>query len=247
MERKKHFLILLVILLGVIFAHASYRERIYNAYIKGNMTEWKAILNEVSTQSNKSNEQVLEHIDYQYGYIAWCMGNKKLAEAKQHLAEGDKNIEFLWKQGYNLSMLNSYKSAFYGYKIGLNKLQAPVLGSKSLNCANESLKLNKNNPYPYIQLGNSEFYMPPLFGGSKSKALEYFQKAEQLMEQDRTNLIHNWNYLSLLVMIANCHKELKQYEKAKIVLQKVLKTEPEFLWVKNELYPEIEILLKKQK
>lgn len=246
MERTKYFITILL-LFAFIAAKSTYRERIYQAYINGKMNDWKMIVDEMEKVKAKNNAFILELIDYQYGYIAWCIGNKKMDEAKKYLGFGDSNIEILWKQNYQLSQLNSYKSAFYGYKIGLNKIQAPILGSKSLNCANESIKLDKNNPMPHIQLGNSEFYMPAMFGGSKQKALQHFKNAELLMEKNPNELTSNWNYLSLLVMISNCHKELKQYGEARQCLSKALIFEPGFLWVRNELLPEIEKLMQKEK
>ena len=81
--------------------------------------------------------------------------------------------------------------------------------------------------------------MPAIFGGSKNVALEYFQKAEQLMEMNNKILMQDWNYLSLLSMIALTYEELKQFGEAKKYYEKILKTEPGFQWVKNVLYPAI--------
>ena len=64
------------------------------------------------------------------------------------------------------------------------------------------------------------------------------------MERNPKETIEDWNYLSLLSMIAKTYTELKDFNQAKSYYEKILKIEPDFLWVKNELYPD---LLKKIK
>ena len=239
MERKKYFLILIGITFILFFGTASNKSKVYKAYISNDMPSWKIVIDEMNRQPAKSNEFRLELLNYQYGYIAWCIGNKQKKQAENYLELGQKNIEFLEKLSYKPSVINSYKSAFYGFSIGLNVLKAPFIGPKSVECAKLAITQDASNPMGYIQYGNSQYYMPPLFGGSKSVALSYFLKAEQLMEKKHDQVKENWNYLSLLTIIAKAHTELNEKAKAKACYSKILKIEPEFLWVKNELYPEI--------
>jgi tetratricopeptide (TPR) repeat protein len=208
------------------------------------MDIWKATIDEMNQQQNKSNEFILELLNYQYGYIGWCIGNKKNKLAEEYIKLGQKNIQILEKNNYKISMVNSYKSAFYGFRIGLNKLQAPFIGPKSVDCAKLAMKQDDKNPYGYIQFANSEYYMPTTFGGSKKVALEYYEKAVKIMESNPGQAKEDWNYLSLLTIVAEAYTELKYYKAAKLIYEKILRIEPNFSWVKNELYPN---LLKKIK
>ncbi len=79
--------------------------------------------------------------------------------------------------------------------------------------------------------------MPPVFGGSKSEAIAHFKQAQSIMEKDPQYLKQNWNYLSLLAMMAEAYTEIKEYDKAEEYYKQILTIEPNFLWVKNELYP----------
>ena len=223
---------------------ADYKSDIYQAYISNNMGKWKNVIDEMDKKSNKSNEFLMELLNYQYGYIAWCIGNKKDKLAQQYIDLGDKNIQILEKANYKISLVNSYKSAFYGYKLGLNKLQAPFIGPKSVECSKLAMQQDDKNPYGYIQYGNSQYYMPAIFGGSKKVAVEYYEKAKKLMELDENQIKQDWNYISLLTIIAQAYTELKFYKTAQTYYEKILRIEPGYLWVKNELYPE---LLKKIK
>jgi tetratricopeptide (TPR) repeat protein len=222
-----------------INTQASNKNAIYNAYITNNMSQWKSIIDQMQRQKDKSNEFVFELLNYQYGYIGWLIGNNKLDEAKRYIALGESNIEILEKRNFHLSSVNAYKSAFYGFRIGLNKLNAPFLGLKSIKHSNLALKLDTSNPHVYIQLGNSEYYMPSVFGGSKEKALKYYKTAQILMERNAEKIKNDWNYLSLLTMIGLTLQETDQLDAARLYFDKILQIEPHFKWVKDELHPKL--------
>lgn len=247
MERTKNSIITFLLLLLFLSANASYRSEIYSAYISNNMAKWKTAMDRMNLESNRNNAFLLEILNYQYGYIGFCVGSQNEDEAKKYIALALKNIEILEKAKFNLADVLAVKSAVYAYRIGINKMQAPFLGPKSMSYATQAIKADKENPMGYIQVANSEFYRPPAFGGSKTLALEYYLKAEKLMEKNQQNLKENWNYLSLLTSIVMCYKELKQYRNAKIYCDKALKVEPEYLWIKIDLLPKIETLLKESK
>jgi tetratricopeptide (TPR) repeat protein len=119
-----------------------------------------------------------------------------------------------------------------------------VNGQRGLNHGRKAVELDPQNYLGWIQLGNAYFYMPKSFGGSKQVAFENYDKARKIMEKDPSLTKNNWNYLSLLVTIAQSHTYLEQYDKARSEYEYILKIEPGFQYVKNSLYPE---LLKKMK
>jgi len=244
MERPKYIVILIFLICGVTNVRASYKSSIYEAYISNNMGQWKIVIDAMNRQQVKDNDFLMELVNYQYGYIGWCIKMVKDDQAKEYLGLAEATIAMLEKAAYKLSLVNAYKSAFYGFHIGLNVWNAPFVGPKSVACAESAMKLDETNPYGFLQYGNSQYYMPSTFGGSKSVALSYFNRAKLLMEVDQNQLKEDWNYLSLLAMIAQAHVALKEYAMAKACYENVLHIEPNMLWVKNELYPE---LLKKIK
>lgn len=236
MERKKCTLILLIFTISMSSITAQYKSAIYNAYISNRMDNWKTVIDKMQTETNKSDVSLLELINYQYGYIAWCLGNNEKKQAKTYLKLAEDNLSVLEKKSFNSSYINAYKSAFYGFNIGLNKLKASFIGLKSIDAAKLAMK-NTSNPYGFIQYGNAQFYMPPIFGGSKSEALENYQLAQQIMEKDKKLLKNDWNYLSLLTNMAEAYTEVKDFDKAEKYYKHILEIEPNFNLVKNELYP----------
>lgn len=238
MERKIYLIIIsLVLFFGTSIAQTDYKYDIYDCFVNNKMTEWKDIIDKIEKKQYKTNPQTLELINFQYGYIAWCLGNDKNDEAETYLELAIKNAEKLENINLYKSIIYSYKSAFWGFKIGLAFYKAPFLGPESIKFAEKSIELNDENYFGYIQLGNIEYYMPSAFGGSKTKALEYYLKALKLMEKQ--TIENDWNYLSLLIIIAQAYEGTENYSKAKEYYNKVLKIEPDLSWVENELLPEL--------
>lgn len=236
MERKNYILIAVLAIPLLLFS-ATPAEQVYKAYISGNMKQWQRILTEAQRNTRPSARQRLERVNFQYGYIAWCIGNQKYNEAREWIPRMEADLEQLEKSRTELSSVYAYKAALYGYRIGINKLQAPFLGPKSRDFAEKSIATDPNNPLGHQQYGNIQFYTPFLFGGSKEKAAIHLLKALQLMEEHKEQLQWNWNYLSLLTSIAELYYDTGDRAKAIAYLKKTLTIEPGYQWVKNEILP----------
>jgi tetratricopeptide (TPR) repeat protein len=219
--------------------NASYRYEVYSAYISDRMDLWKDVIERIDSTPDKSNDLLLELVNYQYGYIGYCLGFGKKEEAKKYLEKAQINIEILENNSLNLSLVNSYKSAFYGFRIALSPITAPVNGMKGLDCAKKAVMLDSLNFLGYVQLGNSKFHMPATFGGSKKEALEYYLMARELLEKNMDKLSDDWNYLNLLILIGQTYTSLKDYESAKKIYEGILQREPGFTYVRDDLYPKL--------
>jgi tetratricopeptide (TPR) repeat protein len=222
----------------------SYKNKIYDAYISNNMPKWKTIIDEMESLKRTDAAFMLELVNFQYGYIGYCIGSENMVEAGKYLELAVDNLAKLEKKGVELSQISAYKSAFYGYEIGINKLKAPFIGPKSIKYSKLSMEQNPQNPMGYIQYGNSQFYMPPVFGGSKTEAIEHFIKAEKLMEKDKEKIRNDWNYLNLLALIGQSYFAMEDYKNAKIYFEKALNVEPDFLLIKIDLLPKLMTKLK---
>lgn len=245
MERAKHRIIIgLMIIMCCDKLIASHRSEIYNAYISNKMELWKSVIDNMNAVPDKSNEFMLELVNYQYGYIGYCLGYDKKSEARKYLDLAQKNIDILEKRGYKLSVINAYKSAFCAFKMGLNILSVPINGLKSIEYAKSAIETDRENYLGYIQNGNIQFYMPSTFGGSKKEGIDFYLKAKEILERDISNTKGNWNYLSLLIVIGQSYYHLNDYASAKAVYENILLLEPGFIYVRDELYPQ---LLKKMK
>ena len=218
---------------------ASNKEDIYNCYVNNRMSDWKSLIDKLSIPAEKNNEMLLELVNYQYGYIGWCLENDHNDEALVYLKLAEGNVKLLEAKKFELSLINAYKSALYGYHIALSKFSAPFIGPKSSDCAKQAMLLDPNQPFGYIQMGNVRFHMPPLMGGSKSDAIGYYLKAKVMMEKNGSEIHGDWNYLSLLTTIAKAYEAINDNAKAKLMYEEILKFEPNFTRARDELYPQL--------
>lgn len=202
------------------------------------MEEWKKEIDALQAFGSDNNDILFNLLDYQYGYVAWCIGNERKTEAKIYLELAKKNIVKLEKLNYKSAYVHAYKAALLGFEIGLWPYKAPFLGPQSVDQVECALKLDAENWLALQQYGHIQFYMPPLFGGSKIEAINYYTRSLKNMEL-LPNLKNNWNYLNLLVALAQAHAKIKNYVEAKMYYEKIIKIEPRFNWVKNELYPQL--------
>lgn len=222
---------------------AGYKSEIYEAYVHSDMARWKVVMDKMEASAPLTQAQLLELINYQYGYIGWCLAEDKNQEAKKYIDKAEAGALLLLKKQYRESQAHAYLAAIYGFRISLSPLKAPVIGPKSLEQAEMAMSKDKQNPFAYLQIGNALYYRPKLFGGSKEKALPYYLKAEQLMAA--TDIKDDWNYLNLLALIGVGYLETDQPQKADVYFTKALKLEPRFSWVKDELVPKLRKISKR--
>ncbi len=236
MEKKKYLFVIVLCLIINVMVGQNNQNIIYKAYIKGNMEIWK---NVIESFNPSSNHDIMDLINYQYGYIAFCIDLGKTTEAENYIKMTEKLLGQLEVNKYQLSNVYAYKAALVGFKIGLSPLKAPFIGKKSVAYANKALDEDNKNYFGYIQKGHIAFYTPEMFGGSKTDAINYYIKGLMLIEQNVHSLKDNWNYLNVIVTIILAYEELGQYKMAAQYCLKALTVEPDFDWVKNEIYPKI--------
>ena len=239
MQDKKYKLLLVLFFLSFLQLTGQFRSEVYKAYIYDHMEQWKSAIDRMEATMVKNDEFLQELVNYQYGYIGYCIEFKKTEAAKKYYNQANENVEKLEKSGYSISTVNSYKSALYGIRISFNKFSAPFNGPKSLDYAETALKQDSSNYLANIQYGNALANMPEAFGGSKSEALKYYLRAKQIFERNPALISQNWNYMNLMILIARTYSNLKDYSSAKSVYENILAREPCFIYVKNELYPKL--------
>ena len=52
------------------------------------MSNWKIIIDKMESKPDKSEIFILELVNYQYGYIGWCLENDDKVQAKKYLKRG---------------------------------------------------------------------------------------------------------------------------------------------------------------
>lgn len=244
---KKSFLLKFVfVFISLLFLNPGIlksqdqNERIYIAYISGEMGDWLVAMNEIedSWENTGSMQTLYELVVAQYGYIAFLIAEKQKKEARVYVKKAEANIELLIEYKEDWARAHAMLGAIYGFKVGLDPYKAPVLGLRSFDENKYAFELAPEDPQVWMEKANIELYKPSVFGNNAPEAAEMYAKAAELFEKDIEGLKHNWLYLNTLSGQATAHIKAGQYKKANATYQKLLKFEPNFKWIRDEVYPE---------
>jgi hypothetical protein len=87
----------------------------------------------------------------------------------------------------------AYKAAECAFRAKASKLDLIPMGLKAQRYVRSAFSYDKKDPFALTVAGVLDFYTPPLFGGSRTRAMHYFKEATKYYEQagDTTK---NWNY-----------------------------------------------------
>lgn len=235
MERTKHKLLICLVFIYISLPlHAIDQTKMLQAYLSGNMHYWKEQIDLNRVKKNQTQEESLRLLTYEYGFIGYLLGIKSDKQARTYLKEALGRLEKLQETvtGESASQLYAIAAAFMGYEIGLSPWKAPIEGPESIRCAEKAIKLDDDAPWGFIQMGNIKRYSPGIFGGSKQKALNYYLKAKAQYET-YSGYTKDWQYIALLVSIAQCYYETGDVAQSKIYYDALEKTYPSFQWLKE--------------
>jgi tetratricopeptide (TPR) repeat protein len=233
-----------LILAALLFLSAatmaqSYQARIYEAYLQGRMDWWKVTMDQMERQLESGNDFSLmyELTEAQYGYIAYCLSVKRKKEAESTLEKAERQVEAMLARRGDDPRVYSLQGAFFGFRIQLQPVRAPFYGRKSEAANQKALQTGPEEPQAWMERGNIAYYKPAIFGGSRSEAVPYYEKAVRLFESTPGRTTQNWIYLNCLAGLAQAYEETGEAGKAGDLYRKILRIEPDFKWVRDELYP----------
>ena len=240
MKCRPIILLALVLLLGceIPLLMASDRQQVYEAYVMRDFTTWQRIIDRISSEPNKSYERLAELIEYEYGYIAECIGLDRDDLAERYLKQYKAHVDYLLESGYQEAAMTAYESAYYAYRIATSWLRAPLLASKCMKLINKSISMDRYNAIGLIQRGNAQYFASSFFSGdAKRGAIDYFLRAERSLVA-KGHREGSWLYLSLLIQIAECYVGLGEELKGESWYRKALTLEPRLTWALDEKYLE---------
>lgn len=243
--KYKAMILLLTLSMGIhLSGHANdklnrLRDQIYTSFIKGDVHLWERTIIEYEQyySSMPTSDVLYDLLLARYGFIAFSMEDEA-SKAKNQLSKAEAELERLFTYPGYLSNAYAMQGAFLGFRISLRPISAITLGPRSYKAINNAVEAGPDNPVVWMEMGNSRFYTPSAFGGSKQEALEYYQKSVRLFEQNmKPN--QKWLYLNSLVGLAKSYQHTDRKSFAIATYKKALTFEPEFKWVRDELLPEL--------
>ena len=245
MERPKYITRFVIVLSAFLlamqlgFSQSTYNEPIYKAYSRGKMDTWSELMHLCEKNVDLTSfEQQLELVSYYYGYTAWLIAAEKYDPAEEYIDKAEKIIDELLDKSPENPTLLAYKGAYIGFTIGISNLKAIYLGRRSLRYIDKSLELDPENIQGNIEKGNSLYYCPSAFGGDKAEAIKYFVKAVKSFEKQGL-VVNNWMYINTMTALGQAYEATNQIQLAKLCYEKIIRIFPNFMWVEDELYPDM--------
>ena len=132
-------------------------------------------------------------------------------------------------------------SSVYGWQIGLSPMKTMILGPKVGKASQKAKQLAPDNPRVVLSAAISDFNTPKMFGGSKEKGLQGFQRAAELFAQEEpTDPIQPvWGHREAYAWLGIAYQGQGELESARAAFEKALAIDPDFGWVKYWLLPEL--------
>lgn len=222
-----------------------YSQKIYQAYISGNMKLWEEIVKELEKETYTKKrthisyiENELSLLNFYYGLTGYLIATGDKKKAEEYLSKGESIIDRLLAKEEKAPII-AYKVAFLGFRMGLNRFKAVVLGPKSISLSKQAMELDSLNSRVLNEIANVLYYSPSFAGGNKQEALRRYEKAISIM-RSRADTTENWNYLSLLANTGQAFQREGNKRKAIYYYKMALQNEPDFEWVRDKLLPSIE-------
>lgn len=130
-------------------------------------------------------------------------------------------------------------SSVYGRKIGFKPLMGMFLGPKADKALDRAKELEPDNPRAILTEAVSDFNTPKMFGGSKARAMEGFQRAIDLFGQEEATdpLLPRWGHEDAYAWLGIAHNDKGDTTAARRAFEQALAVNPDYGWVKYVLLP----------
>jgi len=220
----------------------DYDQRLYVAFISGNMADWGKVLSELETfvSQSPSASSRFKLLHAQYGYIGYLLGVNQTAMAKQLIDKAEKQANILAGISAYQSTAKAMQAALLAYRISISPYKAPFLGPKSTSLIDEALAINPTNYYALIEKGNARHYAPAIVGGNPTEAVELYRKAIELIEKETpASKPQKWWYINTYTQMGLAAQKAGNKDLAKRIYLTILGMEPNYKWVREELLPKV--------
>ncbi|MFC2129344.1 tetratricopeptide repeat protein [Bacteroidota bacterium] len=232
-------IILFILLCSFFIGISAQNAKLYDAYISNQMDIWKTEMDRMEQDylTEKNIDNLFDLTLAQYGYIAYCMSMDQKKMATDYVEKAKQNAETMLEYDSKWARAHATRGAIYGFEAGQAPYKGIVLGTRAIREVEEAMVLDPVNPYIWMEKGNIDLYKPTIFGGNKHDAIKFYLKAIELFEQDPGLTEKNWLYLNTLNGLARAYVKTDRIKKANRTYLKILELEPDFQWIRNDVYP----------
>jgi tetratricopeptide (TPR) repeat protein len=134
----------------------------------------------------------------------------------------------------------------YGQLAGTGMMNGMKYGGKSSTLMDETLRAAPNNPRALLMSATSLYFKPAMFGGDKKKAVEQWQRAAQIFDQEAEAkkspnpvVEPDWGHDEVYAWLGQSFVDEGNADAAKASYERALEINPEYSWVKYVLMPKL--------
>lgn len=217
------------------------RSKIYQGYRLNQPDKWREGISLLRQAANQSaSESLLYELALaEYGLIGYCVASESCDDVYDRIDDTQDILDKLVDKVGTRGKAYAVYGGLLAMKIGLSPAKALYLGPRSSGYLDKAMEIAANSPYTWVEHGNMRFHAPAVFGGDKAGAVEAFQKAIELFDQQPAEKTNNWVYLHAIAWLGQAYEATGQLNMARQTYEKALRVAPDFHWVKYELLPAV--------
>ena len=180
--------------------------------------------------------------DYRIADYLLAAGEENKGAASEHLKDTVDHLQKATEINPQAAEAYSLLSSAYGRQISLNPIKGMTLGRKAQKALKKAAQLAPDNPRVVLCTAIRDFNTPGMFGGSKEKGLQGFQRAAELFAREEPSdpIRPVWGHSRTYAWLGLAYQDRGELALARAAFAKALAINPDFSWVKNVLLPELE-------
>lgn len=215
---------------GSAFAQSETTHTLsYEAFLQNDPATWRQALARIHAQP-ASLDNYLNIGRTAYGAAGTGMALEDYTLVENMLDTAEAYLEVALEQAPEHPTATALLAGCWGLRIALKPIRGMTLGSKISRELEGALQAAPDDPMVHYQLGMSRYNTPAAFGGDLDEAIEHFQRARLLMEEQCPE--DNWAYLAAHAWLSQALRAADRPDEARAVLAQALRTEPRFGWGK---------------
>lgn len=161
------------------------------------------------------------------------------ARALAHADAAIAALERLVRRRPDCAEAHALLGSAYGQKIGLRPVLGMTLGPRSGRALERARRLAPDNPRVVLLEAIGAYNTPRMFGGSRERAREGFERALRLFAArgPADPLQPDWGHDEAYAWLGIAHRAEGRRDQARAAFEAALRLNPQYGWVRHQLLP----------
>ncbi|NBC86969.1 MAG: tetratricopeptide repeat protein [Bacteroidetes bacterium] len=213
----------------------------YNQADVGKMKQSVSLFSRVATGSPSRSAYGHYYAAFAYTRIVNIVGNKDEEQALDYLDAAIEHLKKAIEQDAEFADAYALLASAYGRKMGMKPRLGMFLGPESSKLMKKAKSIEPNNPRTVFIQATSDFFTPETWGGSTEKAVDGFERAIELFEQETVTdpIEPSWGHSDAHAWLGYAHMKEGRYEEAESQFERALSINPDYGWVTDVLMPQL--------